>query len=72
MYQIFNRFNADPENFACKMFVDDTGELIVLANAVVAGEDPRDQIEDYLNIAILASDKYFGIISDVIDNNNKD
>ena len=70
IYQIFNRFNADPENFNCKMFVDDSGELIVLSNAVIAGKDPRDQIEDYLNIAILASDKYFGTISEAIENNN--
>lgn len=71
LYQLLNKFNADPENFACKMFLDDTGEIIVLVNAVVAGDDPRDQIEDYLNIAILASDKYFGRISEVIENNNK-
>jgi hypothetical protein len=71
LYQLLNQFNADPENFACKMFVDDAGEIVVLVNAVVAGDDPRDQIEDYLNTAILASDKYFGRISEVIENNNK-
>ena len=70
LYKLMNQFNADPENFACKMFLDDTGEIIVLANAVVAGDDPRDQIENYLNISILASDKYFGKISEVIENNN--
>ncbi|MCR5600530.1 MAG: YbjN domain-containing protein [Ruminococcus sp.] len=70
LYQLINSFNADPENFACKMFIDDAGEIIVLVNAVIAGDDPRDQIEDYLNISILAIDKYLGRISEVAENKN--
>ena len=39
LYKLVNDFNADPANFACKMFVDQQGELVVLVSAIVAGED---------------------------------
>ena len=71
LYQIMNDFNADSESFACRMYLEHNGELVVLSTAVVAGADPRDQIEDYLNVAIMATDKYFGRISEIIENSNK-
>lgn len=71
MYRLINEFNSDPSNFACKMFIDGNGDIIVLVNAIVAGKDPRDQIEDYLNVSILALDNYYGRISELIENSEK-
>ncbi|MBP5433883.1 YbjN domain-containing protein [Ruminococcus sp.] len=70
LYQIVNEFNADPGNFACKMFIDKDGQIIVLTNAILKGENTRDQVEDYLNICVLALDKYLGRILELINNNN--
>lgn len=72
VYRIMNEFNADANNFGCKMIVDDRGELVVIVNAVVAGSDPRDQIEDYLNISILGIDNYLGRILETIKKNENE
>ena len=66
--KIINEFNADPECFGCKMFIDERGELIVLVNAVVTGEAPAKLVEDYLNISILCIDKHLGKILEIIKN----
>ena len=68
LYKAMNEFNLDSESFGCKMFIDERGELIVLVNAIVKGESPRKQIEDYLNISILAIDKHMGKILEIIKN----
>ncbi|EWM52817.1 YbjN domain-containing protein [Ruminococcus flavefaciens] len=72
IFQLMNVFNGDAGNFACKMFVDQQGELVVLVSAIVAGEDPRDQVEDYLNVSILALDNYYAQIKEIIDESQKD
>jgi len=68
VYKVINEFNSDSESFGCKTFIDDRGELIVLVNAIVAGDEPRRQIEDYLNISILSIDKHLGKILEIIKN----
>jgi hypothetical protein len=70
LYKLMNEFNSDPANFACKMFTDKEGQIIVLTNAILKGEDTNAQIEEYINISVLAIDKYFGKISELIDNSN--
>ena len=70
LYHIINDFNADPENFACKMFIDKDGQIIVLTNAILKGENTRNQIEDYLNICVLSLDKYLGKILELVNNSN--
>ncbi len=70
LYKLMNEFNSDPANFACKMFTDKDGQIIVLTNAILRGEDTNAQIEEYINISVLAIDKYFGKISDLIDSSN--
>lgn len=70
LYRLFNEFNSDPSNFACKMFADKDGQIIVLTNAIVKGDDARSQIEEYINISVLATDKYYGKISELIDKSN--
>ena len=74
LYQVINEFNADSESFGCKMYIEHNGELVVLTSAVLAGKnnkDIRDQLEDYLNVAIVSLDKYYGRISEIIENSNK-
>lgn len=68
VYKAINEFNLDSESFGCKMFIDERGELIVLVNAIVKGDTPSKQIEDYLNISILAIDKHIGKILEIIKN----
>ena len=70
LYKIMNDFNSDPANFACKMFTDKEGQIIVLTNAILRGEDTSAQIEEYINISVLATDKYFGKISELIGSSN--
>ena len=74
LYQVINDFNADSESFGCKMYIEHNGELVVLTSAVLGGKDRndiRDQLEDYLNVAIVSLDKYYGRISEIIQNSNK-
>lgn len=71
-WQILNEFNADPNSFGCKMFLDRSGEIVILTNAILKGENTIGQIEDYLNIDLVALDKYIGRISELIDNTDKD
>ena len=74
LYQVINDFNADSESFGCKMYIEQNGELVVLTSAVLGGKDRndiRDQLEDYLNVAIVSLDKYYGRISEIIENSNK-
>ena len=70
IYKLVNDFNADPANFACKMFTDNDGQIVVLTNAILSG-DTNHQIEEYINISVIAIDKYFGKITELIDNSNK-
>lgn len=70
IYKLMNEFNSDPGNFACKMFTDRDGQVIILTNAILKGDDTTSQIEEYINISVLAADKYFGKIAELIDNNN--
>ncbi|MBO4523518.1 MAG: YbjN domain-containing protein [Ruminococcus sp.] len=70
LYKLMNDFNSDPANFACKMFTDKEGQIIVLTNAILRGEDTSAQIEEYINISVLATDKYFGKISELIGSSN--
>ena len=69
VYKAVNEFNSDAESFGCKAFLDINSEFIVLVNAIISGEDGRSQIEDYLNISILAINKHYGKIIEKIDNN---
>ncbi len=70
LYKLMNEFNSDPANFACKMFTDNDGQIVVLTNAILSG-DTNHQIEEYINISVIAIDKYFGKITELIDNSNK-
>ena len=72
IYELMNDFNADQNNFGCKMFIEEGGEIMVLTNAIVKGDDICGQIADYLDLDVLAIDKYFGRISEIINNSNKD
>lgn len=75
LYQIVNDFNADPSNFGCKMFIDKDGQIIVLTNSILRDEKKSDLVEEYLNICVLALDKYLGRILELTDketdNSNK-
>ena len=66
IYKLVNDFNADPANFACKMFVEPEGHIDVLTNAIIKKDDVCELIEEYLKINILATDKYYGQIADKI------
>ena len=66
IYKLVNDFNADPANFACKMFVEPEGHIDVLTNAIINKDDVCELIEEYLKINILATDKYYGQIADKI------
>ena len=70
LYKLMNEFNSDPGNFACKMFMDKDGQIIILTNAILKGDDTSAQIEEYINISVLATDKYFRKISELIGDNN--
>ncbi|WP_294752613.1 YbjN domain-containing protein [uncultured Ruminococcus sp.] len=70
LYKLMNEFNSDPGNFACKMFTDKDGQVIILTNAILKGDDTSAQIEEYINISVLATDKYFGKIAELIDSSN--
>ncbi|WP_173458642.1 hypothetical protein [Ruminococcus flavefaciens] len=72
LYAVLNDFNADPGNFGCKMFVETDGHLIVLTNAIIKSGNVCDLIEEYLKINILATDKFYSRISEIIENGNKD
>lgn len=71
LYKLVNEFNADPANFACKMFVEPEGHIDVLTNAIIKKDDACALIEEYLKIDILATDKYYGRISEIIANSDK-
>ena len=70
LYQILNEFNADPDNFACKMFIAQDGQIIVLTNSILRDEKKSDLVEEYLNICVLALDKYLGRILELTDKDN--
>ncbi|WP_024861000.1 YbjN domain-containing protein [Ruminococcus flavefaciens] len=72
LYALVNHFNADPGCFGCKMFIDENGEVVVLTNAIVKSGDVIDLIEEYIKINILSIDRYFGQISEIINNSDKD
>jgi hypothetical protein len=54
------------------MFIDENGEVVVLTNAIVKSGDVIDLIEEYIKINILSIDRYFGQISEIINNSDKD
>ena len=66
VYKLVNDFNADPANFASKMFVEPEGHIDVLTNAIIKKDDVCDLIEEYLKINILATDKYYGSLKELI------
>lgn len=72
IYMLMNEFNSDHDNFGCKLFVDGEGYMVVLTGAIIAGEKPVDQIEDYLNISIAGLDKYYGRIIEIINKNKEE
>ena len=72
IYKLINDFNSDQNNFGCKLFIDTDGDVIVLTNAIAKGDNICKQIEEYLEINVLAIDNYFDRISEIINNADKD
>ncbi|MBP5377921.1 MAG: hypothetical protein J6X85_09165 [Ruminococcus sp.] len=68
LYKVINDFNADPKNFACKMYVENDGQLVVLVNSIIKSEDVCSIIEEYIKIIIIATDSYYDRISELFEN----
>ncbi len=54
-----NAFNADPEVFGCKMFIDFDGELTVSYRGFVHGEGVAPQIISLVDVVLTAVDRHY-------------
>ena len=55
-----NFFNADPENFNCKVFIDRSGELVVNNSSILSGDMLPEKIVDRIDLTVRAIDRHFG------------
>lgn len=65
--RLMNSYNADPETYNSKMYIDSQGDIVVSCCATIKSGSVLEQIVDYIDICVESIQKYYPEIVKVIE-----